>query len=193
MKHRTPRSMAALALITSSILAAQAVPPPTGALPPPITSPMSPSEIVTTAPAGDWVAIDPADLLVMDVSPDAQGRARRVVIQMIPAPFAQGWVGNIRALAAAHWWDGLSINRVQDNYVVQWGDADGEDAAKARQLPAGLAVVTEANYEVDFHDQSLNVSPYNPGAPNFSGPISDAYGHSEFYNGWPVGSMFIGT
>ncbi|MEQ1687151.1 MAG: peptidylprolyl isomerase, partial [Sphingopyxis sp.] len=33
----------------------------------------------------------------------------------------------------------------------------------------------------------------NPGAPNFSGPISDAYGHSEFYNGWPVGSMFIGT
>jgi cyclophilin family peptidyl-prolyl cis-trans isomerase len=48
---------------------------------------------------------------------------RRVVIQLIPAPFSQGWVGNIRKLAAAKWWDGTSINRVQDNYVVQWGDA----------------------------------------------------------------------
>lgn len=108
----------------------------------------APSEIVAAVPASDWIAIDPADLLVMTLATDARGRERRVVIQLMPAPFSQGWVGNIRTLAAAHWWDGLSINRVQDNYVVQWGDADGEDAAKARALPAGLRVVPEAEYVV---------------------------------------------
>ena len=98
----------------------------------------APSEIVAAAPASDWLAIDPADLLVMTLAPDARGRERRVVIQLMPAPFSQGWVGNIRTLAAAHWWDGLSINRVQDNYVVQWGDA-----SEIKPLPAGLAVVPE--------------------------------------------------
>jgi len=68
----------------------------------------------------------------------------------MPPPFSQGWVGNIRKLAAAHWWDGLSINRVQDNYVVQWGDADGEDKAKARKLPDGLAVVPAEQYTASF-------------------------------------------
>ena len=106
----------------------------------------SPGEIAAAAPQADWTAIAPADLLVMDLSPDAKGRARRVVIQLMPAPFSQGWIGNIRKLAAVQWWDGLSVNRVQDNYVVQWGDADGEDKAKARALPAGLAVMPESDY-----------------------------------------------
>ncbi len=105
----------------------------------------SPGEIVAAAPQADWTAIAPADLLVMDLAPDAKGRPRRVVIQLMPAPFSQGWIGNIRKLAAAQWWDGLSVNRVQDNYVVQWGDADGEDKAKARTLPAGLAVMPESD------------------------------------------------
>ncbi len=101
----------------------------------------SPPEIVAKAKAEEWVAIAPADLLVMDLAPDAKGRARRVVIQLMPAPFSQGWVGNIRKLAAAKWWDGTSINRVQDNYVVQWGDATEKKA-----LPEGLAVVPESEY-----------------------------------------------
>ncbi len=84
----------------------------------------------------------------MDLAPDAAGRPRRVVIQLLPAPFSQGWIGNIRKLAAAHWWDGTSINRAQDNYVVQWGDPDGEDKAKAKALPEGLAVVPQAQYTV---------------------------------------------
>ena len=78
----------------------------------------SPGEIVAAAPANDWIAIAPSDLLVMDLAPDAKGGSRRVVVQLMPAPFSQGWIGNIRKLAAAHWWDGTSINRVQDNYVV---------------------------------------------------------------------------
>jgi peptidylprolyl isomerase len=107
---------------------------------------ISPSEIVAAAPASEWVRIAAADLLVMDLAPGPKGAPRRVVIQLIPAPFSQGWVGNIRKLAATHWWDGLSVYRVQDNYVAQWGDAEGESKAKARALPAGLAVVPESEY-----------------------------------------------
>ena len=91
----------------------------------------APGEIVTAAPAADWVTIPPSDLLIMDLAPDAKGKPRRVVIQLMPLPFPEGWIGNIRKLAAAHWWDGTSVNRVQDNYVVQWGDANGDDEAKA--------------------------------------------------------------
>ena len=102
----------------------------------------APSEIVAAAKADDWVAIAPSDVLVMDLAPDSKGKPRRVIIQLMPAPFSQGWIGNIRKLAAAHWWDGTSINRVQDNYVVQWGDATEKKA-----LPDALAVVPESAYE----------------------------------------------
>ena len=101
----------------------------------------APSEIVAAAKADEWVAIESSDLMIMDLAPDSKGRPRRVVIQLIPEPFSQGWVGNIRKLAAAKFWDGTSINRVQDNYVVQWGDATEKKA-----LPNGLAVVPESEY-----------------------------------------------
>ena len=113
-------------------------------------SPLAPGEIVAAAPKGDWVMIPASNLLVMDLAPDAKGKPRRVVIQLMPAPFSQGWIGNIRLLAQAHWWDRLSINRVQDNYVVQWGDANGEDPKKAKPLPEGLAVVPESQYAAQF-------------------------------------------
>jgi cyclophilin family peptidyl-prolyl cis-trans isomerase len=98
----------------------------------------APSEIVAKAGPQEWVAIAPSDLMVMDLAPDAKGKARRVVIQLIPVPFSQGWVGNIRKLAAAKFWDGTSVNRVQDNYVVQWGDATEKKA-----LPEGLEAMEE--------------------------------------------------
>jgi cyclophilin family peptidyl-prolyl cis-trans isomerase len=107
----------------------------------------APSEIVAAAPARDWVAIPASDLLVMTLAPDAAGRPRRVVIQLMPAPFSQGWVRNIRKLAAAHWYDGVSVNRVQDNYVAQWGDA-----SEKKPLPAGLETMPESGYVVDPHD-----------------------------------------
>lgn len=110
----------------------------------------SPNAIVDAAPASDWVEIAPSDLLVMDLAPDAEGNARRVVIQLMPEPFSQGWIRNIRKLAAAQWWDGTSINRVQDNYVVQWGDAgyDNPESGETEQkaLPEGLETVPESGY-----------------------------------------------
>jgi cyclophilin family peptidyl-prolyl cis-trans isomerase len=96
----------------------------------------APSEVVAAAPASDWVAIAASDLLVMDLA-----TGKRVVIQLMPPPFSQGWVGNIRKLAATKWWDGTSINRVQDNYVVQWGDATEKKA-----LPTGLVNNQQEQY-----------------------------------------------
>ena len=182
----------AIALFASSTAQAQ-LPPPPEATPPAITAPMSPAEIVANAATADWVAIDPADLLVMELAPDAEARARRVIIQLMPAPFSMGWVTNIRTLAAAHWWNGLSINRVQDNYVVQWGDADGDDSARARAVPARLTVMTEADYTVDAQDLSLPVDPYAADRANFTGRGTDPYGRSEYYAGWPVASSFVGA
>ncbi|MEO0439372.1 MAG: peptidylprolyl isomerase [Pseudomonadota bacterium] len=112
----------------------------------------SPNAIVDAALASEWVAIAPSDLLVMDLEPDTKGEARRVIIQLMPPPFSQGWIRNIRKLAAASFWDGTSVNRVQDNYVVQWGDAgyDNPESGGAEQkaLPKGLEVVPESAYGV---------------------------------------------
>jgi peptidylprolyl isomerase len=107
--------------------------------------PPTPASVVAAAPASDWRAIEPADLLVMDLAPDREGKPRRVVIQLMPPPFSQGWVGNIRMLAKAHWWDGTSVYRVVDNWVAQWGDGE-DDEAKAKPLPEGLRVVPESEY-----------------------------------------------
>ena len=133
----------------------------------------APSEIVAKANVKEWAAIAPSDLLVMDLAP-LNGKVRRVVIQLVPGPFSQGWVGNIRKLAAAKWWDGTSINRVQDNYVAQWGDATEKKA-----LPKGLATVPESDYVTeDF-----------VGRPFYSleGSWRDSYSHDTgFYRGWPI-------
>jgi cyclophilin family peptidyl-prolyl cis-trans isomerase len=163
----------------------------------------APSEIVATAKAQEWVAIAPSDLLVMDLAPDAKGKPRRVVIQLMPEPFSQGWIGNIRKLAAAKFWDGTSVNRVQDNYVVQWGDATEKKA-----LPDGLAKLGEADYVTPVHffagvDSSgkgfdrieppfqlpLNIFQFGDQLDPLVGDgngVSRKPGGSGFSNGWPV-------
>ncbi len=142
---------------------------------------LAPSEIVAAAPKADWVGIAPSDLLVMDLAPDTKGKLRRVVIQLMPPPFSQGWIGNIRKLAEARFWDGLSINRVQDNYVVQWGDAEGEDKAKARKLPEGLVTVPESDYVIsDARKFPLRVRLR-------INPANDAYSDYALPGlGWPL-------
>ena len=142
---------------------------------------LSPPEIVATATSGEWVPIAPSDLVVMDLAPDAAGHARRVVIQLLPAPFSQGWIGNIRKLAAAHWWDGTSVNRLQDNYVAQWGDPNSDDKARAKPLPEGLIENSQASYVAARfalpasadHALALGADAYAP--------------ETRIIAGWPVG------
>ena len=147
----------------------------------------APSEIVAAAKTEEWVTIAPSDLLVMDLAPDAKGKPRRVVLQLMPALFSQGWTGNIRKLAAAEFWDGTSINRVQDNYVVQWGDATEKKA-----LPEGLAVVPESDYETaqECGEMALGYPGCNE-EPRVVSPwklnVQSPYGGVEgFWKGWPL-------
>jgi peptidylprolyl isomerase len=149
----------------------------------------SPADIVNAAPQDDWVVIPPEDLVVMTLAPDAEGNAREVVIQLMPPPFSQGWVENIRLLARERWYDGTSVNRVQDNYVVQWGDPnyDNPEAdGKAKPLPEGLKVMGEDEY-VDVTRSAGpdedTITLWHP-KPD----LVDSYADSAtFDKGWPLG------
>ena len=89
--------------------------------------PRTTQEILDASLPSDWRTPDPANTLYMDLE------AGRIVIELVPA-FAPRHVANIRTLAKEGFWDGTSIYRSHDNFVVQFGDADGEDAAKAKPL-----------------------------------------------------------
>ena len=146
--------------------------------------PVTPASVVAAAPASDWRAIDPADLLVMTLAPDRDGRPRTVVVQLMPAPLSQGWVGNVRTLAKAHWWDGTSVYRVVDNWVAQWGDVD-----ETKPLPEGLRQVPESEY--------LARVPVRTNA-EARGPIARSLGfdsyriNPDFFQGWPIARMLPG-
>ncbi|GGD96861.1 peptidyl-prolyl cis-trans isomerase [Tsuneonella deserti] len=144
------------------------------------TRSLSPAEIVAAAPQEAWSEIAADDLLVMTLAPDRNGTPRRVVIQLIAEPYSEAWTANIRTLAKAHWWDGLAIVRAQDNYVVQWGDPDGEEAGKARPLPQGLRTTSESQY---------TVSGDAPGWTRFKDvtwPRGDVSHYVSFDRGWPI-------
>ncbi len=107
----------------------------------------SAQEILDAAPASDWRELDPNNTLYLDLA------GGRVVIELAPQ-FAPQHVANIRALAHAHYFDGLFIIRSQDNFVVQWGDPNsGEKNAKPlapakEHLPAEFTVNSKS---LNFH------------------------------------------
>jgi peptidylprolyl isomerase len=75
-------------------------------------------QVLAAAKPADWRTPDPENTLYVELP------AGRVVIELAPQ-FAPRHVANIRTLVREHFFDGLPIVRVQDNYVVQWGDKDG--------------------------------------------------------------------
>jgi cyclophilin family peptidyl-prolyl cis-trans isomerase len=178
-----------VALLALSLVAARAaphapLPSPTRPIPAKPAELPSPGEIVAAANPSEWTAIAASDLLLMELAADAKGKPRRVVIQLMPPPFSQGWIGNIRKLAAAHWWDGTSVNRVQDNYVVQWGDV-----TEKKPLPAGLVTVGEEEYVLRSMNAFLikplfwDIKPLPDGsyphsvAPSVGDPFASNYGY----------------
>jgi peptidylprolyl isomerase len=202
---RTPLLAAAAALAITLPLAAQEAAKPVAP---------APSEIVAAAPKADWTAIAPEDLLVMTLAPDPQGKPRQVVIQLMPAPFSQGWVHNIRLFARAKWYDGISVNRVQDNYVTQWGDPNydnPEATGTPKPLPQGLKVMAESDYVMPVTAEVLPVvwtqsgtypfgkaiSPVRvfkgPGRPADLPRIGDPYaGLYGFLRGFPIALSVVG-
>ena len=150
-------------------------------------SPPSPGQIAQAAPANEWVAIPADELLVMTLAPTAgQNGTRSVVIQLMPAPLSSGWVANVRRLAAAHWWDGTSVNRVQDNYVAQWGDA-----TEKKPLPPGLRTMTADDYMLAW--SALPAGSTNALDPALAGKangrVADVYAKGIlWYRGFPLAS-----
>lgn len=86
----------------------------TSAEPPP---PGTMAAVLAAAGPAQWRRLDPAQTLYMQLP------AGRVVIELA-ADFAPLHAANIKALVRERFFDGLTINRVQDNFVTQWGDAD---------------------------------------------------------------------
>ncbi|MCK9686024.1 peptidylprolyl isomerase [Scleromatobacter humisilvae] len=87
------------------------------------------ADIVREAPDSAWRRPDPNDVLAMTLPSGI------VWIELAPR-FAPLHADNIRKLVAQHYFDGLAVVRVQDNFVAQWGDpaADDDDATKGRSL-----------------------------------------------------------
>ncbi len=181
----------ALTLTLPAVAQDEPLPSSSEAVGQPKTPAPAPSEIVAAAPKSDWVAIPAEDLLVMTLAPDAEGKPRTVVIQLMPAPFSQGWVHNIRLLARAKWYDGISVNRVQDNYVTQWGDPNydnPEATGKPKPLPQGLKVMGEAEYVT--HDWcGHHVCPPLPPVGADDTKQDDTYGNAGIVRGWPLSSQ----
>ena len=136
--------------ILRAILFALAVGAPVASSAAPVASqPATPASVLASAAAGDWAEIAPDDLLVIDLA-----GGRRVVIALADA-FAPVHIANIRRLARAHWYDGLAIERVQDDYVVQWGDPDGK-----KPLAPSVAAPAPAEYDRDALGLAFRPLPY---------------------------------
>ena len=172
---KTILAAAAFALTFSAPISLAAQDPAEGA--------PSPGQLVAQASAEEWVTIAAEDLLVMTLAPDGEGKPREVIIQLMPAPFSQGWIANIRTLARANWYDGISVNRVQDNYVVQWGDPNydnPEATGEAKSLPEGLKVMDEDEYRAEpYHDSSTVVL-------GVDGPADLYADWATHQKGWPI-------
>jgi cyclophilin family peptidyl-prolyl cis-trans isomerase len=92
------------------------------------------AQVLERSPAKDWRPLDPQNTLLMDLGADG---SRQVIIELAPR-FAPQHAANIRTLAHEGYWNGLAINRVQDNYVTQWGDPNAETPDKAKPLGKAL-------------------------------------------------------
>jgi peptidylprolyl isomerase len=88
--------------------------------------PQTSADVLAASSPSDWRPLDPQNTLYMELS------SGRVVIELAPQ-FAPHHVANVEALAREGYYNGLSIMRAQDNYVVQWGDADGKKPIHAAQ------------------------------------------------------------
>jgi peptidylprolyl isomerase len=94
-----------------------------------VAKPVTVADLLADSPPLDWRAPNADDTLYLEIP------GGRVIIELAPR-MAPEHVANIKALARAHYFDGLAVIRVQDNYVVQWADPDHQ-----RPIPPGIHLV----------------------------------------------------
>jgi cyclophilin family peptidyl-prolyl cis-trans isomerase len=133
--------------VTSSKLLAAALllAAPAFAADPPAAKPLTTADILAATKPEDWRALDPANTLYVDLA------GGRVVIEL-SRHYAPLHVAAIKKFASSGYWDGLAINRVQDNFVVQWGDPDG-----VKPLPKEAATLAP-----EFSAARSAKLPFNP-------------------------------
>lgn len=85
------------------------------------------AEVLAASQPSDWRQLDPENTLYLELA------AGRVVIELAP-DFAPRHVANVKALAREHYYDGLAIVRVQDNYVAQWADPNAGRHQTTRKI-----------------------------------------------------------
>ena len=117
--------------------------------------------------ASDWRTIPDDELLVMRLKGD------RIVVIRLAAAYAPLHVASIRILAHAHWWDGLSVYRVQENWVAQWGDA-----TEQKPLAPGVPSHLPPEFEIARFAPAQTLTRPDPHSA-ISGITAD---------GWPVAS-----
>jgi peptidylprolyl isomerase len=122
--HATRRASLAAALLCG-ITALHAAPPANE----PVRKPLTTADVLAASTPADWRPLDPQNTLYLELS------SGRVVIELNPE-FAPNHVANIQALARGKYFDGLTVYRSQDNYVVEWGDPE---ANADRKKPVGTA------------------------------------------------------
>src|SRR5262245_1150067 len=83
-------------------------------------------EILAASSPSDWRRVNPENEVYLELT------AGRVVIELAEK-HAPRHVANIKALVREGYFDGLAIIRVQDNYVVQWGDPDNKRPIRRAQ------------------------------------------------------------
>jgi peptidylprolyl isomerase len=122
------------------------------------------AEILAGSAPADWRPLNPDNTLYVELA------TGRVIIELAPG-FAPLHVRNIETLVRAKYFDGLSILRVQDNYLVQWGDPDNR-----HPLPPGIGKVAP-----EFDSPSRSQMPFT------RLPDGDVYAPEVgFSEGFPV-------
>jgi peptidylprolyl isomerase len=108
------------------------------------------AEVLAAATPDDWRRLDPANTLYLEIA------AGRIVIEL-SSVHAPQHVAAIKKLAREGYWNGLAINRLQDNFVAQWGDPDETKPLPKLSMPPEFA------------------SPITPGLPFSALPDKDGW------------------
>lgn len=126
------------------------------------------ADLIAQSKDSDWRELKPENTLYMELA------SGRVIIELAP-DYAPQHVKNIKTLSKEKFWDGLAVVRVQDNYVAQWGDPNGDKPEK-RKIKNGKETLT-----AEFDSQLNTKLPFTPLGDG------DVYAPSVgFSNGLPV-------
>jgi cyclophilin family peptidyl-prolyl cis-trans isomerase len=128
-------------------------------------------ELLAQSRPQEWRTPDPSNLIDMELP------GGHVLIELAP-DFTPLHAANIRTMVHEHYFDGLAIVRVQDNFVTQWDDPAADDEDKAHIKPLGTAKKTLPPEFTRAMDAKLEWTPL---------PDGDVYAPQVgFSEGFPV-------